>query len=226
MIRTTGNGVRANCSIWKHNMWVCTRGWVGLMGNIDFPLQSIAATRLLKHSLLPLCSKAESHLQPWGKDRLNNNCFCLFCSWQHGKSKLWGKKEKTNTCLPIWGLFFWPVGWAELIASSSEESWLQWKLQCWCQEIQSFTTWNDQKRFFSHWRLLASSPKVTQDLKVQADFLKWQDYINLCLKGNRNGSTSSAIGTSLIVSYWVQPNRIKCLVFSLLRAVHLVDKGR
>lgn len=108
----------------------------------------------------------------------------------------------------------------------SEESWLQWKLQCWCQEIQSFTTWNDQRRFFSHWRLLASSPKATQDLKVQADLFKWQDCINLCLKGNGNESTSSAIGTSLIVSYWVQPNRIKCLFFPLLRAVHLVDKGR
>lgn len=93
---TTGNVARAKCSIWKQNSWVCTRGWVGLMGSIDFPLQSIAATQLLKYSLLPLCSKAKNHLQCWGKDRWNNSSFCLFCSWQHRKSKLWGKKEETN----------------------------------------------------------------------------------------------------------------------------------
>lgn len=173
---TTGNVARAKCSIWKQNSWVRTRCWVGLMGSIDFPLQPIAATQLLKYSLLPLCSKAKNHLQCWGKDRWNNSSFCLFCSWQHRKSKLWGKKEETkNTYLPRWGLSFLPVGWAELIVSFSEESWLQWKLQLWCHEIQSFPTWNDRRRFFHHWRLLASSPKATQELKVQADSLKWQD---------------------------------------------------
>lgn len=143
-----------------------------------------------------------------------------------GRANCEGKKEETNTYLPKRGLSFWPVGWAKLITSFSEESWLQWKLQCWCQEIQSFPILNDQRRLFSHWRLLASSSKATQDLKVQGDFLKWQDNINLCLKGNRNESTSSAIGKSFIVSYWIQTNRIKFLFFSLLRAVHLVDKGR
>lgn len=223
MITTTGNVTRA-----EHCIWGCTQGcWAGLIQSIDCPLQSTAATQLRKCSLLPLCSKAKNGLWCWRKGWWNNSSFFLFSATQG--EQIARKKTQTHTYLPRWGSSFLPLGWTESVASFSEAAqWLQRKLQLsqfWCREILSFPTLNDQRRLFGHWSLLASFPKAAQELRVKAAAVKWQDYKSLsegwwkwnCLKFCWKIPACFLLCSS-------QQNRIT--IFSLLRAVHLVDKGR
>lgn len=193
-------------------------------GALIFPYSQLLP-RLLKYSLFPLCSKAENHLQHWRKDRWNNCSFCLFCSWQQGKSKLWGGKKRNKYISAKMRFVLLASGLSRAHSIFFRGIMTAVKITTWVSGNSKLSHMKWPEEIFCRWRLLASCPKTSQDLKVQADFLKWQD-INLCLKGNRNESTSSAIGKSFIVSYRVQPNKIKCLFFSLLRAMPLVDKGR
>lgn len=108
---TTGNVTRAKHSIWKQNRWGCTRGyWAGLMGSIDFPLQSIAAVQLHKYSLLPLSSKVKNGLQCWRKVWWYNSSFCLFFSQQDRESKLQGKIETNKHASPKILFVLFPSG--------------------------------------------------------------------------------------------------------------------
>lgn len=146
---TTVHVTRTKYSIWKENLCGCTWGyWAVLMGSIDFPLPSTAATQPRKYSLLRLCWKVQICLWCCKKGWWNNSSFSLVFLRQHSERKLQGKKNQDEVH-PF-------CQWAEQRAHSifSEEAQrLQWKLQqsaLQCQEILSVPSWNDMRRFFGH----------------------------------------------------------------------------